>query len=119
MSETIREGFKIAIVGPPNAGKSTLMNMLAQRRVSIVSEVPGTTRDLVSTSLNLFGHHVIMTDTAGIRLIKTNTGHDMIETQGIDLAKQELKKANGVIVVIDATELRKVSQDVFELSDEL
>jgi len=56
VAETIREGLKVAIVGPPNAGKSTLMNLIAKRRVSIVSEVPGTTRDCVSTSLNLFGH---------------------------------------------------------------
>jgi tRNA modification GTPase len=47
VAEAIREGFRIAIVGPPNAGKSTLMNLLAQRRVSIVSDVPGTTRDVV------------------------------------------------------------------------
>lgn len=67
MAETIREGLKVAIVGPPNAGKSTLMNLMAQRRVSIVSEVPGTTRDCVSTSMNLFGHSVTMTDTAGLR----------------------------------------------------
>ena len=56
VAETIREGLKVAIVGPPNAGKSTLMNLLAKRRVSIVSEVPGTTRDCVSTSMTLFGH---------------------------------------------------------------
>ena len=56
IAETIREGLKVAIVGPPNAGKSTLMNLLAKRRVSIVSDIPGTTRDCVTTSLNLFGH---------------------------------------------------------------
>ena len=55
ISETIREGLKVSIIGPPNAGKSTLMNLLARRRVSIVSDQPGTTRDLVSTSMNLFG----------------------------------------------------------------
>ena len=56
IGETIREGMRISIIGPPNAGKSTLINMLAKRRVSIVSEIPGTTRDLVQTSLNLFGY---------------------------------------------------------------
>ena len=55
ISESIREGLKVSIIGPPNAGKSTLMNLLAKRRVSIVSATPGTTRDLVSTSMNLFG----------------------------------------------------------------
>ena len=67
ISEVIREGFKISILGPPNAGKSTLMNQLAKRRVAIVSEIPGTTRDLLSTNLNLFGYNVILTDTAGLR----------------------------------------------------
>lgn len=67
IGEVIREGFKISILGPPNAGKSTLMNMLAKRRVAIVSEIPGTTRDLISTNLNLFGYNVILTDTAGLR----------------------------------------------------
>ena len=71
IAETIREGLKVAIVGPPNAGKSTLMNLMAKRRVSIVSEIPGTTRDCVSTSMNLFGHQVTVTDTAGLRS-KTN-----------------------------------------------
>lgn len=63
----------MAIVGPPNAGKSTLMNLLAQRRVSIVSDLPGTTRDRVSTSLSLFGHQVTLTDTAGLRSQTSDT----------------------------------------------
>ena len=67
MSETIREGFKISILGPPNAGKSTLMNKIAKRKVSIVSDIAGTTRDLISVNLNLFGYNVVLTDTAGIR----------------------------------------------------
>lgn len=79
ISEVIREGFKISIMGPPNAGKSTLMNLLAKRRVAIVSEIPGTTRDLISTNLNLFGYNVILTDTAGIR----GETKDTIEEQGI------------------------------------
>jgi tRNA modification GTPase len=67
ISEIIREGVKISIIGPPNAGKSTLMNMLAERKVSIVNENPGTTRDVICTDLNLFGYNVILTDTAGLR----------------------------------------------------
>lgn len=67
LGETIREGFKITIVGPPNAGKSTLMNLLADRSVSIVSATPGTTRDLVSSSVTMGGYQVVITDTAGIR----------------------------------------------------
>ena len=63
----IREGFKISILGPPNAGKSTLMNLLAKRKVAIVSDIPGTTRDLITTNINLFGYNVVLTDTAGLR----------------------------------------------------
>ena len=87
IAETIREGLRVGIVGPPNAGKSTLMNFLAQRKVSIVSDVPGTTRDLVSTSMNLYGQHVILTDTAGLR-VQTS---DAVEREGIAMAKEELK----------------------------
>lgn len=54
-------------MGPPNAGKSTLMNLIAKRRVAIVSDIPGTTRDLITVNMNLFGYNVILTDTAGIR----------------------------------------------------
>ena len=79
VAEVVREGFKVSILGPPNAGKSTLMNLLAKRRVSIVSEVPGTTRDLITTNLNMFGYNVVLTDTAGLR---THT-LDPIEQQGI------------------------------------
>ena len=82
VGEAIREGFRIAILGPPNAGKSSLMNMLAKRKVTIVSEIPGTTRDLVSTNLNLFGYNVVLTDTAGLREGTTDT----IEKEGIKLA---------------------------------
>ena len=83
ISESIREGLKVSIIGPPNAGKSTLMNLLAKRRVSIVSATPGTTRDLVSTTMNLFGQHVVLTDTAGLR---TQTS-DQIEIEGIEMAQ--------------------------------
>ena len=97
----MREGLKVAIVGPPNAGKSTLMNLLAQRRVSIVSDIPGTTRDRVSTSLTLFGHQVTLTDTAGLR----NATSDQIEREGIELAMDEVGASHSIILVLDVTEL--------------
>ena len=79
------EGFKIAIVGPTNAGKSSLLNNLSNREVAIVSEIAGTTRDVVEAHLNIDGYPVIISDTAGIRDSK-----DEIEKKGIKLS---LKKA--------------------------
>ena len=80
VGEIIREGFKIAIVGPTNAGKSSLLNNLSNREVAIVSEIAGTTRDVVETHLNIDGYPVIISDTAGIRDSK-----DEIEKKGIKL----------------------------------
>ena len=77
IGEIIREGFKIAIVGPTNAGKSSLLNNLSNREVAIVSEIAGTTRDVVETHLNIDGYPVIISDTAGIRDSK-----DEIEKRG-------------------------------------
>ena len=77
VGEIIREGFKIAILGPPNAGKSSLLNYLSRRDAAIVSEVAGTTRDVIEVHLNIDGYPVILSDTAGIRESK-----DEIEKKG-------------------------------------
>ena len=78
VGERIREGFKIAILGPANAGKSSLLNYLSKREVAIVSEIAGTTRDVIETHLNIDGYPVIMSDTAGIR-----DAQDEIEKKGV------------------------------------
>tara|TARA_B100000029_G_scaffold320165_1_gene312532 strand:- start:12394 stop:13725 length:1332 start_codon:yes stop_codon:yes gene_type:complete len=96
IGERIREGFKIAIVGPANAGKSTLLNYLSKRKVAIVSEIAGTTRDVIETHLNIDGFPVIVSDTAGIRESK-----DEIEREGIKLALKKAEDADLNIVLIE------------------
>ena len=97
IGEIIREGFKIAIVGPTNAGKSSLLNNLSNREVAIVSEIAGTTRDVVETHLNIDGYPVIISDTAGIRVSK-----DEIEKKGIKLSLKRAENADLKLVVVDA-----------------
>jgi len=96
VGEIIREGFKIAIVGPSNAGKSSLLNYLSRREVAIVSEIAGTTRDVIETHLNIDGYPVIVSDTAGIRDSK-----DEIEKKGIKLALKKSDDADLNIVLIE------------------
>ena len=96
VGERIREGFKIAIVGPANAGKSSLLNHLSNRDVAIVSEIAGTTRDVIETHLNLDGYPVIVSDTAGITESKNE-----IEKKGIKLALQRAEDADLKLIVID------------------
>ncbi len=96
VGERIREGFKIAIIGPANAGKSSLLNHLSNRDVAIVSEIAGTTRDVIEAHLNLDGYPVIISDTAGIR-----QSHDEIEKKGIKLALKRAEDADLNIIVIE------------------
>ena len=97
VGERIREGFKIAIVGPTNAGKSSLMNYLSNRDVAIVSEIAGTTRDVIETHLNIDGYPVTISDTAGIRDSKND-----IEKKGIKLSLNRAEEADLKLVVADA-----------------
>ena len=100
VGERIREGFKIAILGPTNAGKSSLLNHLSNRDVAIVSEIAGTTRDVIETHLNIDGYPVIMSDTAGIRESKNE-----IEKKGIKLSLSRAEEADLKIIVVDAKNL--------------
>ena len=97
-AEIIREGFQVALVGPPNAGKSSLLNALVKRDAAIVSDEPGTTRDLVVVNLDLGGLKVVLTDTAGIR-----DGAGAVEQQGIERAREAAKLAQLVLVLHDIT----------------
>ncbi len=100
VGERIREGFKIAILGPTNAGKSSLINHLSNRDVAIVSEIAGTTRDVIETHLNIDGYPVIISDTAGIRDSKNE-----IESKGIKLSLNRAEEADLKLVVVDAKNL--------------
>src|SRR6056300_1738703 len=97
VGERIREGFKIAIIGPTNAGKSSLLNHLSKRDVAIVSEIAGTTRDVIETHLNIDGYPVVVSDTAGIRDSK-----DEIEKKGIKLALDKAENADLKLIIVDA-----------------
>ena len=95
----VREGLHVAIVGPPNVGKSTLLNAIAGRDAAIVSAIPGTTRDVVEVTLDLGGHLVIIADTAGLR----ETG-DAIEAEGVKRAQAMMERADLCIEVRDLSE---------------
>ena len=95
--ERLRDGLVVAIAGPPNAGKSTLLNRIARREVAIVSPVPGTTRDVIEVHLDLDGYPVTLLDTAGIR-----DSEDPVEQEGIRRARQRASEADLVLWVEDA-----------------
>jgi tRNA modification GTPase len=97
-AEIIRDGYDVVIVGAPNAGKSSLLNALARRDAAIVSDEPGTTRDLVELSLDLDGLKVRLTDTAGIR-----EGAGKVEAIGIERARQRAESADLVLLLVDAS----------------
>lgn len=94
--ERLREGFDVVIAGPPNVGKSTLMNAIARRDVSIVSAIPGTTRDPIEIHLDLRGFPVNLVDTAGIRF-----SEDLIESEGIARAQRRAREADLTLWLTD------------------
>ena len=94
--ESIRDGISVAIIGPPNAGKSSLLNTLAQRDAAIVSHQPGTTRDVIEVQLDLGGFPVILSDTAGLRVTE-----DAIEQEGVRRAQNTAEGADLTLVMFD------------------
>ena len=93
----LREGLNVVIAGKPNAGKSSLLNRLAGEDIAIVTELPGTTRDLLRQQVHLDGLPVNIIDTAGLR-----TAADIVEAEGIRRAKVEMQRADRVLYVMDA-----------------
>ncbi len=103
--ERLRDGIHIAIIGAPNAGKSSLVNALAQRDVAIVSDIAGTTRDVIEAHLDIGGYPVILSDTAGLRPDQIgNQGQDSIESEGIRRALKIAQEADIRVVLYDGTE---------------
>jgi tRNA modification GTPase len=96
--EALREGLKLAIIGAPNAGKSSLINALAKRDAAIVSEIPGTTRDVIELRLNLGGYLVQMADTAGLRETE-----DAVEAEGVRRALARAAQSDLVLLLCDGT----------------
>ena len=103
--ERLREGLVIAIAGPPNAGKSTLLNRIARREAAIVSPYAGTTRDVIEVHLDLDGWPVTLLDTAGIR----DTG-DPVEVEGVRRARERAAEADLVLWVTDAAEKKAAAE---------
>ena len=94
--EILRDGYRVAIVGTPNVGKSSLINLLANRDVAIVSDREGTTRDALEVRLNIAGFPVVFTDTAGLRQTS-----DEIEKKGIEITQKKIDEANLVVELFD------------------
>lgn len=104
LGERLREGLEIAIVGPPNAGKSSLLNALAQRDVAIVAETAGTTRDVIEVRLDLGGYPVTLADTAGLRAAG-DAALDPVEMEGIRRSRARAEAADLKLMIFDATDV--------------
>ncbi len=108
-SEIIRDGFKVALVGAPNAGKSTLLNALSGRDVAIVTDIPGTTRDVLTVDLDLDGYLVRVFDTAGLR--ETD---DVVEREGVRRSMLTADSADLVLLLTDGDSYPKQIYERFE-----
>lgn len=104
--ERLRDGISIAIIGAPNAGKSSLVNALVQRDIAIVSEIAGTTRDVIEAHLDIGGYPVILSDTAGLRPDQIDdSGQGSIESEGIKRALKIAREADIRVILYDGTAL--------------
>ncbi len=98
--ETLREGVHLTVIGPPNAGKSSLVNLLARRDVAIVSDIAGTTRDVIEARLDLGGYPVIVADTAGLR-----DAGETIEAEGVRRAKARAQSDDLTLLLLDGSSI--------------
>uniref|UniRef100_A0A4W2FZ42 5-taurinomethyluridine-[tRNA] synthase subunit GTPB3, mitochondrial n=2 Tax=Bos TaxID=9903 RepID=A0A4W2FZ42_BOBOX len=98
--QRLRSGAHVVVAGPPNAGKSSLVNLLSRKPVSIVSPEPGTTRDVLETPVDLAGFPALLSDTAGLR-----EGVGPVEQEGVRRAQKRLEQADLILAVLDASDL--------------
>jgi len=110
--ERLRDGLRIAILGPANAGKSSLLNMLTRREAAIVSNLAGTTRDVIEVALDLGGYPVVVADTAGLRTV-TNE----VEAEGVRRARSQAEAADIKIILVDGAAWPATDPGVLELID--
>ena len=110
--EILRQGYSIAIIGAPNAGKSSLLNKIVKRDAAIVSSIAGTTRDIIEVFLDLDGFPVILADTAGLREAK-----DVIEEEGIKRALKRAASANLKLAVFDGAKYPEMDKETLSLCD--
>ncbi|MBR0417223.1 MAG: tRNA uridine-5-carboxymethylaminomethyl(34) synthesis GTPase MnmE [Firmicutes bacterium] len=109
----LREGLKVAIVGKPNVGKSSLMNIFLKENRSIVTDIPGTTRDTIEESASVRGIPISFIDTAGI-----HESEDVVESMGIERSKEAFNKADLLILVLDgSSELTDEDRELLEMSE--
>ena len=114
-SNLMRDGLKVALAGKPNVGKSSLFNALLDTERAIVTEIPGTTRDIIQESLDVDGIPVILTDTAGIRDLNIQNSSDYIESIGINNTKTCIESADLILFVYDLTQgMQEEDLAVFE-----
>lgn len=111
--ERLRDGVSIAILGPPNAGKSSLLNALARREAAIVSAMAGTTRDVIEVHLDLGGYPVVLADTAGLR-----ESADAIESEGVRRALARASRADLKLIVFDGAVWPETDETTFHLIDD-
>ena len=111
--EKLKNGLSLSIFGPPNVGKSSLINLLAKKDIAIVSDIAGTTRDVIETYMDIGGFPILLADTAGIR-----DGGDIIEQEGIKRAQKKTLEADIKILVLDATSQTRIDQEILDMIDE-
>lgn len=109
----LKEGLRVAIIGKPNVGKSSLMNALLKESRAIVTDIPGTTRDTIEENLSLRGIPIVLTDTAGIRETE-----DYVEAMGIERSKESFNRADLIIMVMDGSgEIENTDLEIIEKLD--